>query len=137
MFFVVRSNNSFNFPLGLIKYIVIVTTTTNFFRYSHSRVENHRSASLCLCYRESTITSHAWVWSQGVLFSTAGLLCIKKKEGEKDIMIRYRYVQTKPPRTDILKTSISFSCAFVWNNLHLTVRSCQSFSSFKRKPCTP
>ena len=26
MFFVVRSNDSFNFPLGLIKYIVIVTT---------------------------------------------------------------------------------------------------------------
>ena len=25
MFFVVRSNDSFNFPLGLIKYIVIVT----------------------------------------------------------------------------------------------------------------
>ena len=28
MFFVVRSNNSFNFPLGLIKYIVIVNTHT-------------------------------------------------------------------------------------------------------------
>ena len=27
MFFVVRSNDSFNFPLGLIKYIVIVTDT--------------------------------------------------------------------------------------------------------------
>ena len=26
MFFVVRSNDSFNFPLGLIKYIVIVIT---------------------------------------------------------------------------------------------------------------
>ena len=25
MFFVVRSNDSFNFPLGLIKYIVIIT----------------------------------------------------------------------------------------------------------------
>ena len=28
MFFVVRSNNSFNFPLGLIKYIVIVSSLT-------------------------------------------------------------------------------------------------------------
>ena len=27
MFFVVRSNDGFNFPLGLIKYIVIVTYT--------------------------------------------------------------------------------------------------------------
>ena len=26
MFFVVRSNDSFNFPLGLIKYIVIIVT---------------------------------------------------------------------------------------------------------------
>ena len=29
MFFVVRSNDSFNFPLGLIKYIVIVMTDTS------------------------------------------------------------------------------------------------------------
>ena len=28
MFFVVRSNDSFNFPLGLIKYIVIVIVNT-------------------------------------------------------------------------------------------------------------
>ena len=28
MFFVVRSNDSFNFPLGLIKYIVIVVIVT-------------------------------------------------------------------------------------------------------------
>ena len=34
MFFVVRSNDSFNFPLGLIKYIVIVLR----FRHSHSFV---------------------------------------------------------------------------------------------------
>ena len=30
MFFVVRSNDSFNFPLGLIKYIVIDIVTTEF-----------------------------------------------------------------------------------------------------------
>ena len=29
MFFVVRSNESFNFPLGLIKYIVIVRVLSN------------------------------------------------------------------------------------------------------------
>ena len=37
------------------------------------------------------------------------------------------------PRIDIFKTSISFSGAYLWNNLPLTVRSCQSLSSFKRK----
>ena len=36
------------------------------------------------------------------------------------------------PRTDIFKTSVSFSGAYLWNNLPLTVRSCQSLSSFKR-----
>ena len=42
------------------------------------------------------------------------------------------------PRIDIFKTSISFSRAFLWNNLPLTVRSCQSLSSFKGKTsCTP
>ena len=38
------------------------------------------------------------------------------------------------PRIDIFKTNISFSGAFLWNNLPLTVRSCQSLSSLKRKP---
>ena len=37
------------------------------------------------------------------------------------------------PRIDIFKTSISFSGAYLWNNLPLTVRFCQSLSSFKRK----
>ena len=37
------------------------------------------------------------------------------------------------PRIDIFKTSISFFGAYLWNNLPLTVRSCQSLSSFKRK----
>ena len=37
------------------------------------------------------------------------------------------------PRIDIFKTSISFSGAYLWKNLPLTVRSCQSLSSFKRK----
>jgi len=37
------------------------------------------------------------------------------------------------PRIDVFKTSISFSGAYLWNNLPLTVRSCQSLSSFKRK----
>ena len=37
------------------------------------------------------------------------------------------------PRIDIFETSISFSGAHLWNNLPLTVRSCQSLSSFKRK----
>ena len=31
MFFVVRSNDSFNFPLGLIKYIVIIVINYLFF----------------------------------------------------------------------------------------------------------
>ena len=33
----------------------------------------------------------------------------------------------------LFKTSISFSGVYLWNNLPLTVRSCQSLSSFKRK----
>ena len=37
------------------------------------------------------------------------------------------------PRIDIFKTSISFSGAYLWNNLRLTVRSCQSLSSLERK----
>ena len=37
------------------------------------------------------------------------------------------------PRIDIFRTSISFSGVCLWNNLPLTVRSCQSLSSFKRK----
>ena len=37
------------------------------------------------------------------------------------------------PRIDIFGTSISFSGAYLWNNLPLTVRFCQSLSSFKRK----
>ena len=37
------------------------------------------------------------------------------------------------PRIDIFKASISFSGAYLWNYLPLTVRSCQSLSSFKRK----
>ena len=37
------------------------------------------------------------------------------------------------PRIDIFKTSISFSGAYLWNSLPLTVRSCQSLSSLKRK----
>ena len=37
------------------------------------------------------------------------------------------------PRIDIFETSISFSGAYLWNNLALIVRSCQSLSSFKRK----
>ena len=36
-------------------------------------------------------------------------------------------------KIDIFKTSIFFSGAYLWNNLPLTVRSCQSLSSFKRK----
>ena len=39
------------------------------------------------------------------------------------------------PRIDIFRTSISFSGVFLWNNLFLTVRCCQSLSSFKRKVC--
>ena len=37
------------------------------------------------------------------------------------------------PRTDIFKTSISFSGAYLWNSLPLTVRSFQSLNFFKRK----
>ena len=37
------------------------------------------------------------------------------------------------PRIDIFKTSISFSGAYLWNSLPLTVRPCQSLSSCKRK----
>ena len=39
------------------------------------------------------------------------------------------------PGIDIFKTSISFSGSYLWNNLPLTVRSCLSLSSFKRKLC--
>ena len=37
------------------------------------------------------------------------------------------------PRIDIFKTNISFYGSYLWNNLPLTVRSCQSLSSFKSK----
>ena len=37
------------------------------------------------------------------------------------------------PRLDIFETNISFSGAYLWNNLPVTVRSCQSLSSFKPK----
>ena len=46
---------------------------------------------------------------------------------------RNYYLSLPRPRIDIFKTSISFSGAYLWNNLPLTVRSCQSFSSFKHK----
>ena len=36
------------------------------------------------------------------------------------------------PKINIFKTSISFSGAFLWNNLPPTVRSCQTLSSFKQ-----
>ena len=48
----------------------------------------------------------------------------------------YNYHLSLPrPRIDIFKTSVSFSGAYLWNNLPLTVRSCQSLSSCKRKLC--
>ena len=37
------------------------------------------------------------------------------------------------PKMDIFKTSIHFSGAFLWNSVLLTVGSCYSLSSFKRK----
>ena len=37
------------------------------------------------------------------------------------------------PKIDIFRTSISFSGAYLWNNLPLTIRPCQSLSSFKCK----
>ena len=37
------------------------------------------------------------------------------------------------PRINIFKTGISFCGVYLLNNLPLTVRSCQSLSSFKRK----
>ena len=39
------------------------------------------------------------------------------------------------PSIDIFKTSISFSGAYLWNNLPLTVWFCQSLSSFRHKLC--
>jgi hypothetical protein len=36
------------------------------------------------------------------------------------------------PRIDLLKTSIAFSGAFLWNHLPQTLRCCHSLSSFKR-----
>jgi len=53
MFFVVRSNDSFNFPLGLIKYIVIVIIIvtlkigTRFCAVQYSPV---RKALFCCCF---------------------------------------------------------------------------------------
>ena len=46
---------------------------------------------------------------------------------------RNYHLSLPKPRIDIFKTSISFSGAHLWNNLPLTVRFCQSLSSFKRK----
>ena len=46
---------------------------------------------------------------------------------------RNYHLSLPKPRIDIFKTSISFSGAYLWNTLPLTVRSCQSLSSFKRK----
>ena len=46
---------------------------------------------------------------------------------------RNHHLSLPRPRIDMFKTSISFSGAYLWNNLPLTVRSCQSLSSFKRK----
>ena len=45
---------------------------------------------------------------------------------------RNYYLSLPRPRIDIFKTSISFSGIYLWNNLPVTVRSCQSLSSFKR-----
>ena len=39
------------------------------------------------------------------------------------------------PRIDMFETSISFSGAFLWNDLPLTIKSCQLLSSFKQKLC--
>ena len=46
---------------------------------------------------------------------------------------RNYHLSLSRPRIDIFKTSISFSGVYLWNNLPLTVRSCQSLISFKRK----
>ena len=46
MFFIVQSNDSFNFPLGLIKYIVIVITVYNF-----SASFNEGSQQIWQCYK--------------------------------------------------------------------------------------
>ena len=48
----------------------------------------------------------------------------------------YHLMSLPRPRIDIFKTSIS-SGSYLWNNLPLTVRSCQSLSSFKRKLRAP
>ena len=45
----------------------------------------------------------------------------------------YHHLSLPRPRIDIFKTSISFSGAFLWNKQSLTIRSCHSLSSFKRK----
>ena len=37
------------------------------------------------------------------------------------------------PRIDVFRTSIPFAGAFLWNNLPLTLRSCQSFISSRRR----
>ena len=46
---------------------------------------------------------------------------------------RHYHICLPRPNIDIFKTSISFCGAYLWNNLPLTTRSCQSLSSFKRK----
>ena len=50
MFLVVRSNDSFNFPLGLIKYIVIVTCVASYL--SNQSLEEFRTLFDCLHYRQ-------------------------------------------------------------------------------------
>ena len=46
---------------------------------------------------------------------------------------RNHHLSFPRPRTDIFKTRISFSGVYLCSNLPLTVRACQSLSSFKHK----
>ena len=50
MFFVVRSNDSFNFPLGLIKYVITVIVRLFFSCCNYNRITKFKS--LC-CSMES------------------------------------------------------------------------------------
>ena len=66
MFFVVRSNHSFNFPLGLIQYIVIVTGS---FIISHSCTG---ACIISLSCTGSVIISHSCTGSFIILILTNG-----------------------------------------------------------------
>ena len=151
MFFVVRSNDSFIFPQGWLKYIVIVNVHSSIVYRCFTQPKLHSlksfrvrvlslslsvslslSLSLSLClplsFSECSCTGSLAMRPQSTYLTCTDTL---------PHAIPILGTITLSPRIHIFKTSISFSGAYLWNNLPLTVRSCQSLSSFKRKLRAP